>query len=400
MMKSSTRQLAAVLALLVSGALGAGIALAVAAGFGELGKTTVVTTQTEVPATAAASSNVTGKALSLTEIYKRTSPGVVEVTSTSVVRAPANPFFQLPSQTEQSLGSGFVIDRQGHIVTNYHVISGASSIRVTFSNDVTRPAKVVGTDKSTDIAVLKVSVSPDALVPLSFGNSAAMEVGDEVLAIGNPFGLDRSATAGIVSAVYSPSAPINPLTSPNNFPIDNVIQTDAAINHGNSGGPLLNTLGQVIGVNTAIDTGGTGQGNVGIGFAVPSDTVKQVVAQLIKSGKAAHPFLGVRIQPVTAELARLFRLPVKDGLLVTSVTPGTGAAKAGIKGGKTEVTVSGQSYSVGGDIIVAADGKSVDGTASSLEAIIAAHKPGDKITLELYRGDKKMTVTVTLGNRP
>ncbi len=185
----------------------------------------------------------------------------------------------------------------------------------------------------------------------------------------------------------------------NGFPIA-AIQTDAAINHGNSGGPLLNSLGQVVGVNSQIETGGTGQGNVGIGFAIQSNTVKQVVAQIIKTGKASRAYLGVEIEPITSGLAIQFRLPVKQGLLIAKVTPGTGAAKAGLKAGTHQVILSGADYTLGGDIIVAVDGKHFGSSSGKLEDFIAGHKPGDKISLEIYRGNKQMTVSVTLGNRP
>jgi S1-C subfamily serine protease len=400
-MKSRSRGIAVALSVFLAGAAGAGIALGLASAFGGLSTTTIVNRNVETPTSLQTSATTSGNALSTPAIYKRTAPGVVQVTSTSIVKGQANPFFQLPAQKQEALGSGFVIDKQGHIVTNYHVIAGATSIMVLFSNNVNTKATVVGTDKSTDLAVLKVNVSPNALTPLSFGNSSALEVGDLVAAIGNPFGLDRSITSGIVSAIYNlgDGSTSSPLVSTNGFPIA-AIQTDAAINHGNSGGPLLNDLGQVVGVNSQIETGGTSQGNVGIGFAIQSNTVKQVVAQILETGKATHAFLGVQIEPFTADLASQFRLPVKEGLLVTKVTPGTGAAKAGIKAGTRTVTVSGTSYTLGGDIIVAADGTNVASSSGKLEDIIAAHKPGDKITLEIYREGKKMTVTVTLGNRP
>ena len=400
-MKSRSRGIVVALSALLAGAAGAGIALGLASAFGGLSTTTVVTRNAETPVSLQTPTATSGKALTIPEIYERTAPGVVQVTTKSIVKRQSNPFLPPQSQTQEALGSGFVIDKQGHIVTNYHVVEGASSIEVLFSNNVTTKATVVGTDKSTDLAVLKVGVSPSALIPLSFGDSSALEVGDPVVAIGNPFGLDRTITSGIVSAVYNlgDSVTSSPLVSTNGFPIA-AIQTDAAINHGNSGGPLINSLSQVIGVNSQIETGGTSQGNVGIGFAVQSNTVKQVVAQIIRSGKATHAFLGVQVEPISPELASLFRLPVKEGLLVARVTAGTGAAKAEIKGGTHTVTVSGASYRLGGDIIVAADGTNIGGSVGKLEDIIAAHKPSDKISLEIYRGDKKMTVSVTLGNRP
>jgi S1-C subfamily serine protease len=343
------------------------------------------------------------KALTTAEIYRRTAPGVVQVTTKTIVKTKSNPFFPAQSKTQEALGSGFVIDKQGDIVTNYHVIQGASSIEITFSNNATTKATVVGSDKSTDLAVLRVNVSPNALTPLAFGDSSTAQVGNPVVAIGNPFGLDRTATAGIVSAIYNIgdsmlSGTSFPLVSQNHFQIP-AIQTDAAINHGNSGGPLLNSLGRVIGVNSQIETSGTGQGNVGIGFAIQSNTVKHVVAQILKTGKATHAYLGVRVWPITSELASLYRLPVKAGLLVEEVVPGSGAAKAGLKVGTHTVTVAGTTYTIGGDIIVSADGQSIGGSYARFESVISAHKPGDKIALGIYRGNKQMTIPVTLGNR-
>jgi len=404
-MKSGARGIATALSILFAGAAGAGIALGIAAALGDLGSTTVVTRTSETPASLQQPA-AGGKSLTLPEIYDRTAPGVVQITSTQIVKAQqVNPFFSTPAQKIEALGSGFVIDKQGDIVTNYHVIQGATSIEVLFANNITAKAKIVGTDVSTDLAVLRVKVSPSALTPLAFGDSAALQIGDPVVAIGNPFGLDRTVTSGIVSAIYNPGE--GTTATQNNYPVLSLnsvqipaIQTDAAINHGNSGGPLINSLGQVIGVNSQIETGGTSQGNVGIGFAIQSDTVKQVVAQILKSGKVLHAFLGVgNISAVTPEVAHMFRLPVDHGLLFGNVVRGTGAATAGLKAGSHKVTVAGQSYWLGGDIIVSADGTSIGSSYGKLVSIIAAHKPGDKLSLEIYRGNKKMTVAATLGNR-
>jgi S1-C subfamily serine protease len=225
-----------------------------------------------------------------------------------------------------------------------------------------------------------------------------------VVAIGNPFGLDRTVTSGIVSAIYNPGE--GSTATQNNYPVisqNNVqipaIQTDAAINHGNSGGPLINTLGQVIGVNSQIETGGTSQGNVGIGFAIQSNTVKEIVAQILKTGKATHAQIGISVVGVTPQLASLYRLPVKQGVLVESVKAGSGAAKAGLKAGKQKVSVAGQTFFIGGDIIVKADGVNLGSSVGKLESLVAAHKPGDKLSLDIYRGNTKSTVTVTLSNR-
>ncbi len=219
-------------------------------------------------------------------------------------------------------------------------------------------------------------------------------MGDSVVAIGNPFGYSRTATAGIVSAVD------RPLTAPNNFVIDHAIQTDAALNRGNSGGPLLDARGRVIGVNSQISTGDTGQqGSLGIGFAIPSNTVRGIVAQLIQDGHVEHAFLGIRATDITPEIARLFHLPVSKGLLVATVKSGSGAAKAGLKAATTQVTVAGVTWPLGGDIIVAADGTPTP-TVNALSDVIANHKPRDKIALEIYRDSTKRMVDVMLGSQP
>jgi S1-C subfamily serine protease len=376
--------------------LGGGVALGGAAAFGDLGGKT--TTVREVASQAApAVSQVPPKALSIGDIYQRSAGGVVQVTSTSVVTVPADPFFGnlFPSQQQQqSLGSGFVIDKTGHIVTNYHVVQGAKKINVSFSNGASTKATVVGVDPSSDLAVLTVDTSSRALTPLQLGNSDAMRVGDPVVAIGNPFGLDRTVTAGIVSAIQ------RAITAPNGYTIDHVIQTDAAINHGNSGGPLLNRRGQVIGVNAQIETGGSGNGgNVGVGFAIPSNTVKNVIAQLLREGHVNRAFIGISATPITRDLARVFRLPVSKGLLVQSVQPGSGAASAGLKAGTTQVVLAGESYNLGGDIIVQAD-KSPVASLDRLRDVVASKKPGDKLRLVVYRNGKRTVVSVKLGRQP
>jgi S1-C subfamily serine protease len=343
-----------------------------------------------------ASESRSGGALSIAEIYRRAAPGVVQVTTTSKVEGQTDPFFgfEVPDETQRALGSGFVIDKTGYIVTNFHVIRDADTVEVSFSNNDSMKAKIVGKDPSTDIALLRVEASSRALRPLPLGDSGATRVGDDVLAIGNPFGLERSATRGIVSAVQ------RPLRSPSGFTIDHVIQTDAALNRGNSGGPLMNSRGQVIGVNSAIETGGpAGQGNVGIGFAVPISTVRDVVAQLKEKGRADHPFLGIEARPVAASIAKLFRLPVTSGLMVEGVIPNSGAADAGLQGGKARVVVAGESYMLGGDIVVEADGSEVT-TNERLREIVAGKEPGDRLELEIYRGQDRKTVEIKLGRQP
>jgi S1-C subfamily serine protease len=320
----------------------------------------------------------------------------VQVTTTTVQTVQPDPFtnpFGVPQQeTQQALGSGFVIDKAGHIITNDHVVQGAKSVQVSFSSNDSIKAKIVGEDPATDVAVLQVDAHARALTPLQLGNSDNVRVGDSVVAIGNPLGFDRSVTAGIVSAVQ------RPIEAPNQTAtIDHAIQTDAALNHGNSGGPLLNARGQVIGVNAQIAPGASS--NIGIGFAIPINTVKSVAAQLIQHGKVSHAFLGIRAKEIEPSVAKLFHLPVSHGLLVESVQAGTGAADAGLNGSTQDVVVAGETWPLGGDIIVGADGRSVS-TLASLRDVIAGKRPGENLQLELYRKSSKETLTVKLGRQP
>jgi S1-C subfamily serine protease len=383
--------------LVGAGVLGAGLALGGAALFGGFGGES--TTVREIPAASPATQvALAGTRLTIRDLYRRAAPGVVQIAATSIVQLPPDPYYGNPffpeSRRQQALGSGFVVDKAGHIVTNYHVIEGAKEVRVSFSNNESYKAKIVGTDPSTDLAVLNVDAPSRALTPLPLGNSDAVQVGDAVVAIGNPFGLDRTVTAGIVSALQ------RAIMAPNGYTIDHAIQTDAAINQGNSGGPLLNARGEVIGVNSQIETGNTGaSGNVGVGFAVPSNTVKAVMVQLINEGKIDRAFIGISAVPVTPQLAKSFNLPVRRGLLIQSVQPGSGAARAGLKAGETQQTIAGESYALGGDIIVAADGVPI-ASLQRLRDLLAAKKPGQTMKLEIYRGDKKETISVVLGRQP
>ena len=387
--------------LVAAAIVGAGLTLGGVAAFAGLDghTTTVREIVSSGPATAPASFKQ-GRPLSINQIYRAAAPGVVQVTSTSVVKLDnTDPFgFQVPGfpqqETQRALGSGFVIDKAGHIVTNYHVVQGAKSVEVSFSNHDSMKAKVVGKDPGTDIAVLKVDAHSRALTPLRFGDSDAVRVGDAVLAIGNPFGLDRSATAGIVSALQ------REIQAPNSYAIDHVFQTDAAINHGNSGGPLLNANGRVIGVNAQIETGasdGSG-GNVGIGFAIPINTVRTVVAQLIKSGRVEHASLGITGSAIDRQIASIFHFPVSYGVLVAAVKAGSGAARAGLRGATTQAVVAGETWPIGGDLVVKADGETID-SLERLRQVIAAKKPGDSLPLVIYRGTKKLTLDVTLGRQ-
>ena len=327
-------------------------------------------------------------ALTITDIYKAASPGVVEIT---VVTASArstrlSPFGQ---QGGEAGGSGFVLDTAGNIATNQHVVDGGGTIRVKFQSGREVDATLVGSDPSTDLAVIRIDLPAAELKPLALGDSAAVEVGEGVVAIGSPFGLEGSITAGIVSALG------RDIQSPNGYPISNTIQTDAAINHGNSGGPLLNDSGKVIGVNAQIQS--RGGGSDGVGFAIPSATVKQVTTQLIASGKIAHAYLGARITTITQRAATALGIP--RGVLLAQVATGGPAAEAGLKAGTTAKTVDGQRYTTDGDVITAAGGAAVL-TTGDLRAALDAKKPGETLALTVIRSGVTRTVTVTLGTRP
>ena len=392
----SRSRIPSIAAFAAAGLLGGGAALGGVALLGDLDGATTTTVVRTVAATATPAAAVTAGTLSINEIYRRSAPGVVQIVSTGKSVAENDPFFGTPFSTpgQQALGSGFVLDKEGHIVTNYHVVQGADKIEVGFSDNASYAAKLVGSDPSTDLAVLEVRAPGRALTPLPLGDSDQVQVGDEVVAIGNPFGLDRTATAGIISAIQ------RKITAPNGFSIDHALQTDAPVNHGNSGGPLIDSHGSVIGVNSQIETGTSGDtGNVGVAFAIPSNTVRDVVAQILKSGKVLHAYLGVSLQDISGKVADVFHLPVSSGILIESVQPSTAAAKAGLKAGTVRTTVAGEDYMMGGDIIVGAGGKPVR-TSEGLRDVIASRKPGDKLALEIYRGSKKLTVTVTLGRQP
>jgi len=372
--------------LVVAAALGGGLALGGAAALGKLGETKVVEAAPASDLEPVAFQHA--RALSINQVYRAAAPGVVHITATSQT---SDVFGN--TQQQQSIGSGFVIDKAGHIVTNYHVVQGAKTVQVSFSNHESMAAKVVGSDPATDIAVLKVSAPSRALRPLTLGNSSTVEVGDQVIAIGNPLGYDRSVTSGIVSAVQRSIAAPNQVST-----IGHVIQTDAALNHGNSGGPLLNADGDVIGVNAQIAPSDA-NANIGIGFAIPINTVKQITATLIDHRKVQHAFLGIEAKAIDAQIAQVFHLPADSGLLLARVIKGTGAAHSGLKAGSTEVVVEGESWPAGGDLLVKADGRALT-TVDDLRNVIADKKPGSSLKLELFRGAKEMTVSVKLGRQP
>jgi S1-C subfamily serine protease len=384
----------------VSALLGGGVVVAVIAATGGLGASQKTVTEIQ-SAGPIAPSNVSQQSVGLTphQIYEKDAPGVAFVTSTIVrqVESPFGFFHGEGQQQGQASGSAFVINSDGTMLTNWHVVENAVKVTVSFEHGKTVEAKVVGKDPSNDLAVLRIPTEGLTLHPLALGDSGKAQVGDPVLAIGNPFGLDRTLTTGVVSALQ------RQITAPNGFTIDNVLQTDAPINPGNSGGPLLNGAGQVIGINSQIETGGSGGGSVGIGFAVPIDTAKSELSQLEKGGTVRGAYLGVSTLAIDGALSAL-NLPVKSGALVQSVEAGTPAAKAGIRGGNLEMQSGGGKVSVGGDIIVKVDGKAI-ASAEDLSSAIAAKKPGDTVTIELLRangggGYVHKTVSVTLTARP
>jgi len=352
------------------------------------------TAQTRTRTAAAASEDLGATSRSLEALAARVGPAVVEIITlgfgTDDVADVERGMLVAPSRGG---GSGVLVGSDGHIVTNAHVVEGAKSVEVSFDENGgdSMPAEVKGVDTSADIAVLKVN--PDdvkgGIKPIPLGDSSNLQVGDPVIAIGNPFGYTRTVTTGIVSGLQ------RQIQAPNGFTIGHVIQTDASINPGNSGGPLLDANGRVIGINSQIATGG-GQGSVGIGFAVPINTAKKLLPDLQAGQTVERAYLGVQMQGVTSQLAKDLNLPADHGALIASVTPGSPAAKAGLRGGRTQTT---QGVTAGGDLIVAIDGKQMR-DENSVASAVAGYKPGDKVEIEYYRGNDKKTVSVELTKRP
>jgi S1-C subfamily serine protease len=385
---------------LVAGAVGGLIVAVVAAvllasGAVDTGSTTTVI-QRQAPLSSATSSSPSSRdaeatsALTVGDIYKKTAPGVAFIQSTIVETTPG-PFGLPDQQPGQATGSGFVLNSEGYIATNAHVVAGASDVQVSFGKSDPVPAKVVGKDLSTDLAVIKVDPSKVKLTPVPLGDSNDLRVGDPVVAIGNPFGYEDTVTTGIVSALG------RQIQAPNNFSIDHTIQTDAAINPGNSGGPLLDQRGRVVGINSQIATGGSdGRGSVGIGFAIPVNLAKQVFPALIKTGRVPHAYIGITTAPVSPQVVRDLNLPAPAGALVQAVEPGSPADHAGLRAGRTQTSGA---LIAGGDLIVGVDGKPVR-TPNDISGAIATHKPGDRIEIEFYRGREKRSVSVTLADRP
>jgi S1-C subfamily serine protease len=314
------------------------------------------------------------------DVYKKAIPSVVNITSTAV----SMDFFWGPIPQEGQ-GSGFIIDKEGHILTNYQVIEGARQVKVTLHNKKTYPAEIIGRDRSHDLAVIQIK-APE-LIPATLGDSKNLVVGQKVYAIGNPFGLNGTMTRGIISS-------LRPIRSPEGAYIDEAIQTDAAINPGNSGGPLLNSRGEVIGITSMIATGGSNQ-SAGIGFAIPINTAKAVINDLVMYGRVRRPSLGVRPLAIGPELAAEMGLPSDYGILIMQIQPGGAAERAGLRGGNQRAYIGNIPILVGGDLIVAIDGETV-ADQQDLANVMNKHHAGDTVNVTIFRGKRKMDVKVVL----
>jgi S1-C subfamily serine protease len=318
------------------------------------------------------------------EIYRTVSPGVVNITSKGYAR---NMFGVYPTE---GTGSGAIIDEQGHILTNFHVVQGARQLEVQVENEKF-PARLIGTDPDNDIAVIKIN-PPHNLTVVRLGSSQGLMVGQKVLAIGNPFGLQRTLTTGVISGLE------RPIQSPRTGrTIEGAIQTDASINPGNSGGPLLNSRGEMIGINTQIIS--PNEGSVGIGFAVPVDTAKKIIPDLIAKGYVAYPWLGISSIPIDRTTARQLQLPVEEGILIGNVYRGGGAADAGLRGTVMRQTYMGNEIEQIGDVIVAIDNQPIK-NSSDLARVLKNKQAGQTVQVQLLRQDRQMNVPVRLTERP
>jgi len=335
---------------------------------------------------------VSGADHTVGQVYDEDGQGVAYIEAVEKPSGAATPFGP-QSSGGTATGSGILMDDQGHVLTNAHVVDGSSSVTVKFGDGDALDAKVLGVDDSTDVAVLAVDPTQVDAKPLELGDSDAVQVGDPAVAIGNPYGLDRTVTTGIISALQ------RQISAPNGFTISDVLQTDAAINPGNSGGPLIDGQGRVIGINSQIATGSNGEGSTGIGFAVPINTAKQVASQIIDDGSVEHAYLGIEGADLDSQLADVLNLDVDEGALVQKVTPGGPADQAGLQGGDATVSEGGQQVRAGGDVITAADGQPVSGM-DDLISVINGKEPGDTITLDIIRDGSKQQVDVKLGDRP
>jgi len=325
---------------------------------------------------------VYSKKLSLVEIFGKSEPGVVRV---NVQRNES-------ADIANGVGSGFVFDKMGHIITNAHVVNDANKVVITFLDGRSYNAEIIGTDEFTDIATVKVNADLELLHPLSLGDSSNLKVGEQIAAIGNPFGLSGSMTSGIVSQLG------RLLPSDNGFSIPDVIQTDAAINPGNSGGPLLNMRGEIVGINTAIQST-TGE-FTGVGFAIPSQTIAKIVPILIEKGEYKHPWIGISGRDIDPDLAKILELKDAVGFMVVTVVTDSPASKAGLIGSDKTIEVNGGNYAVGGDIILAVDGKEVRKIDDILIHLQRAKNIGDEMVLEILRDGRTTNVTIVLEERP
>ena len=319
-------------------------------------------------------------------VYEKVADGVVNVTSTAIQMD----FFFNAFPTQGS-GSGSIIDTKGHILTNHHVVADAQKLEVTLADGSKWPAKLVGSDPDSDLAVIKIDAPKEKLKVVPMGDSKNLRIGQKVLAIGNPFGLQRTLTTGIVSSLG------RTIRSDVGTLIEDVIQTDAAINPGNSGGPLLNSDGEIVGINSAIIS--PSGGSVGIGFAIPVNTARRVVPELLSKGYVTYPWIGATIQSLIPEMAKYLKLKIERGAMISEVVKGGPADKAGLKGGNQKVQVGNMIVLMGGDIVVKADQKEVK-TNDELIHYIREKKPGDTILLKVFRKDSFIDMKVTLGERP
>lgn len=324
-------------------------------------------------------------------IYKADAPGIVLVES-RVSETAAGPFGFPQRQQGTALGSGFMVDGQGRILTNYHVVEGASQTTVTLYDKKAYDARLVGSDPSNDLAILQIDAPASELKPLPLGDSSSLKVGQPVVAIGNPLGYNSTETEGIISALG------RDIQAPNGFTISGAIQTDAPLTNGNSGGPLIDANGRVIGINSQVATNpsGTAQAN-GIGFAVPINIAKDAIQQLDQTGKITRPYLGISGYGITPDMTGLF--PVKEGVAVADVAPGGPADQAGLRGGDRAASVGGERIVAGGDVITAVDGRPVR-DMGDLQRMISNDRVGQQVTLKVVRDSNTMSVQVTLGNRP
>jgi len=319
-------------------------------------------------------------------VYKKAAPGVVNITSTVLER---DFFFGLVPR--EGAGSGAVIDSKGYILTNNHVIKDARRIEVTLADGSKWPGRLVGTDPDNDLAVIRIEAPAEKLKPIPLGSSSDLQVGQKVLAIGNPFGLGETLTTGIISSLG------RSIRSESGFLMEDLIQTDAAITPGNSGGPLLDSEGRIIGINTAIFS--PSGGSVGIGFAIPVDAARRILPDLLEKGYVAHAWMGVSLFPLTPGLAKALDLPVSRGALVVEVMKGGPADKAGLRGGTKMVQVGNAMLPVGGDVITAMNGEAVN-SSEDLVRRLRKHKPGDQVRLKILRERRSEEVTLSLGERP